>query len=210
MRYLKSLVLIAVLAGLVACEGDFRERADGNPREFIVVMDSTKWESATAEAIRDTFGKYIFTLPNAEPNYDLMFMPIRSRQQLERIRKGRNVIFAAPLNEDTNVGRQIKAFLDDGVEARVESGESFAFPIEDQWYKDQYVLILTSTSDSVLAEKIRNSEQALVSSALKKNFSAGIGMCMRRKSRLSIPIRSGTITALWSAFSMIITKELIR
>ena len=112
MRYLKSLVLLVAVASLIACEGDFRERADGNPREFVVVMDSTKWESETAQTIRDTFGKLIYTLPNAEPNYDLTFMPIRSRQQLERIRKGKNVIFAAPINEDTNVGRQIKAFLD--------------------------------------------------------------------------------------------------
>ncbi len=170
MRYLKSIVLLVAVVSLIACEGDFRERADGNPREFVVVMDSTKWESETAQAIRDTFGKLIYTLPNPEANYDLSFMPIRSRQQLERIRKGRNVIFAAPLNEDTNVGRQIKAFLDDGVEARVESGESFAFPIEDQWYKDQYVLILTSSSDSLLADKIRNSEQALLSSALEKEL----------------------------------------
>jgi len=170
MQQLRSLLFILLAGILFACEGDFRERANGNPREFIVVMDSTQWESATAEAIRNTFGKLIYTLPNPEPNYDLTFMPIRSRQQLERIRKNSNVIFAASIDEDTNVGRQIQAFLDDGVEARVRSGQSFAFPIEDQWYKDQYVVILTSTSDSSLAEKISNSESALLSSALEKEL----------------------------------------
>ena len=143
MQHFRNLLFILILASTVACEGDFRERAQGSPREFIVVMDSTMWESTTADAIRNTFGKLIYTLPNPESNYDLTFMPIRSRQQLDRIRKNRNVIFAASLDEDTNVGRQIQAFLDDGVEARVRSGESFAFPLEDQWYKDQYVMILT-------------------------------------------------------------------
>lgn len=170
MQHFRNLLFILILASTVACEGDFRERAQGSPREFIVVMDSTMWESATADAIRNTFGKLIYTLPNPESNYDLTFMPIRSRQQLDRIRKNRNVIFAASLDEDTNVGRQIQAFLDDGVEARVRSGESFAFPLEDQWYKDQYVMILTSTSDSLLAEKITNSESALLASVIEKEL----------------------------------------
>jgi hypothetical protein len=163
-----SLFLILIVG--VACQGDFRERAQGHPRDFIVVMDSTQWESETAEAIRNTFGKYVYTLPNPEPNYNLMFNPIRSRSQLDRLRRSRNIIFAAPIDEDSNVGRQIQAFLDDGVEARVRNGESFAFPIEDQWYKDQYVLILSSYSDSALAEKIINSEQALITSALDKEL----------------------------------------
>lgn len=170
MRQYITLIFIAFIGVSVACEGDFRERAQGHPRDFVVVMDSTTWESETAEAIRNTFGKYIFTLPNAEPNYNLAFTPIRSRSQLERLRKTKNIIFAAPIDEDTNVGRQVRAFLDDGVEERVRSGDSFAFPIEDQWYKDQYVMILSSSSDSALAEKIMNSEQALLSSALEKEL----------------------------------------
>ena len=51
------------------------ETAKGNPREFIVVMDSTKWESATADAVRNTYGKLIYTLPIPEPNYDLSLRP---------------------------------------------------------------------------------------------------------------------------------------
>ncbi len=170
MQYFKNLLFITLIISTIACEGDFRERSQGSPREFIVVMDSTMWDSETANAIRETFGKPIYTLPNPEPNYDLTFMPIRSRQQLERIRKTKNVIFAAPIDEDTNVGRQIQAFLDDGVEARVRNGESFAFPIEDQWFKDQFVVILTSTSDSALAQKIYNAENSLTKSALDKEL----------------------------------------
>jgi len=170
MQQFKYLLFITIFASTIACDGDFRERAQGNAREFIVVMDSTQWQSATADAIRNTFGKAIYTLPNPEPNYDLTFMQIRSRTQLERIRKNKNVIFAASIDEDTNVGRQIQAFLDDGVEERVRAGESFAFPIEDQWFKDQYVIILTSTSDSLLADKITKSGNALLTNALNKEL----------------------------------------
>ena len=113
MRVFKNYLFIILLgAFFLNCNGDYRERAQGNIRDFIVVMDSTQWESATANAIRDTYGKLIFTLPTPEPNYNLIFTPIRSRSQLDRIRKSRNIIFASPIDDDTNVGRQIRAFLD--------------------------------------------------------------------------------------------------
>ena len=168
-RLFNTLLLLA-LGVTLGCNGDYRPYAQGNTREFVVVMDSTEWDSETAEAIRSTFGKDVFTLPNPESYYNLTFMPIRSRDQLERIRRTKNIIFASPIDADNNVGRQVRAFLDDGVEERVRNGESFAFPIQDQWFKDQYALILSSSSDSALAEKIRNSESALLTSALDKEL----------------------------------------
>lgn len=170
MNFRYSLVIFVLLLTGIACEGDFRERAKGNIREFIVVMDSTEWDSESAQAIKETFGKLVFTLPNPEPYYDLTFMQIRSKSQLERLRKSKNLIFASPIDAETNTGRQVRAFLDDDVENRVRNGESFAFPIEDQWYKDQYVMILSSNTDSALAAKIRNSEPALLSNALDKEL----------------------------------------
>lgn len=164
------ILLLVLTSALYACNGDFRERAKGDAREFVVVMDSTEWESATADAIRETFGKWVFTLPNPEPNYDLTFMQIRSRSQLERIMGYKNIIFASSINDSNNVAAQIRAFLDEGTEQRVRDGESFAFPLIDQWYKDQYALILSSSSDSALAQKIRNTEEALLSSALEKEL----------------------------------------
>lgn len=155
---------------MISCDGDYRPLAEGNTREVFVVMDSTKWNSETAEAIRLTFGKWVQTVPNGEPYYDLTFTQITSQNQLDRLKSRKNVIFAAPIDEDSNVGRQIRGFLDDEVEQRVREGESFAFPVEDQWFKDQYVLILTSTSDEALAQKIKNTENSLLSNMLEKEL----------------------------------------
>lgn len=171
MKSVLSLTLTLTLIILTAaCSGDYRELADGNTREIVVVMDSTKWDSETAEAIRNSFGEYVLTLPNAEPYYDLTFMNIRSNSQLNRIKRQKNVIFAAPIDEDSNTGRQVRGFLDDQVEERVKQGESFAFPLEDQWYRDQFVYIFTSTSDSALAEKITNTKQVLRDRLLEKEL----------------------------------------
>lgn len=165
MRIKNIVVIVAALLTItvIACEGDFRERAKGNISEVMVVMDSTKWESKTADAIRNTFGKLVFTLPNPEEFYNLTFTDIRSQSHLERLKSMKNVIFVAPIDDSSNVAAQIRSFLESGVEDRVRNGDSFAFPIKDQWYRDQYALILTSTSDSALAEKIINSERALLS-----------------------------------------------
>ena len=170
MRFLSHLAFITLVVHSLACNTDFRERAKGDTREFVVVMDSVEWNSETANAIRETFGKFVFSLPNPEPYYDLTFMHIRSRSQLERIMGYKNIIFAAPIDDSTTVAAQIRAFLDEGTEQRVRNGDSFAFPLIDQWYKDQYALILSSNTDSALAAKIRNTESALLNNALDKEL----------------------------------------
>lgn len=169
---LAPFALLALITVLLACNIDYRERAKGSIREVVVIMDSTQWDSQTAEAIRNTFGKDVRTIPSMEynPTYDLVFSDIRSRSQLERMKSMKNVIFAAPIDDESNVAAQVRAFLDDGVEERVRSGESFAFPIKDQWYKDQYALILSSNSDSALAQKILNSERALIDDILTREL----------------------------------------
>lgn len=171
MRHRINVLLLALFGlSLWSCDGDYRPLAEGNTREVLVVMDSTQWESKTADAIREVFGKWVLTVPNAEPYYDLRFTQIQSQTQLDRLKKKKNLIFAAPINEDSNTGRQIRGFLNEKVEERVQEGESFAFPIEDQWYRDQYVLILTSTSDSLLAQKILNTEKSLLNNMLEKEL----------------------------------------
>lgn len=167
---LGSLLITAFALLMISCDGDYRPLAEGNTREVVVVMDSTKWESETADAIRDVFGQWVLTVPNGEPYYELSFTRIRSESHLQRLRKQKNLIFAAPIDEDSNTGRQIRGFLDETVEQRVRDGDSFAFPVEDQWYRDQYVLILSSSSDSLLAQKIRNTEQSLLSNLLQKEL----------------------------------------
>ena len=162
LRTISIIVLLIASTLITACESDFRSRAQGNNREVFVVMDSTSFNSKTAEAIRNTYGEYQFFMLNPEQNFDLTFTDIRSNSHLERLKGMKNIIFAGVLDDSTNVSRTIRGFLDAGVETRVRNGESFAFPIKDQWFKDQYALILSSTSDSALAEKIINSERSLI------------------------------------------------
>ncbi|MEX0993991.1 MAG: DUF4837 family protein [Balneolaceae bacterium] len=163
--------VLGALIFMAACEGDYRQRAIGENSEIFVVMDSTQHDSETAIALRETFGKTIETFPNRrESLYNLRFRDFRNNEELDQLRKFKNLIFAAPIDQESNTGAFIRAILSDEVESRVRADESFAFPLNDQWYRDQWSLVLTSTSDSSLAAKIRSAGQRLVKSALDKEF----------------------------------------
>lgn len=192
-KFLLGLSVIGMVL-FAACEGDYRPMSVGSIDEVYVVMDSTDWNSKTALAIEETFGKGIETLPSYEPTYKLIFRDFNSNEELETIRDLKNIIFAAPIDADNNVAELIRALLSDDVEERVGSGESFAFPLEDRWVRDQWVLLLTSTSDSSLAEKIRNSEQSLVNHLMEREFERREYEIYRRGEQLALN------DSLWTEF----------
>lgn len=184
-KFLLSLSIISIVL-LAACEGDYRPRSVGAVDDVYVVMDSTDWNSQTALALEETFGKGIETLPGPEPTYELNFREFNTNDELDRIQSLKNIILAAPIDSENNVGRLIRALLSDDVEERVRQGESFAFPLENQWVRDQWVLILTSNSDSSLAQKIRNSENSLVSHLMEREFERREQEIYRRGEQVAI------------------------
>jgi len=163
--------IIVIFAYLtINCGGEYKPKSVGSIDEIIVVMDSTMWESDTYLAIQNTFGAKIETVPTYETLYDLSLTDFKSNNELDRLKRQKNLIFAAPIDSDSNVGTFIRAILSDEVEQRVRNGESFAFPIEDEWSRDQWALILTSSSDSTLAAKIEASSEPLVENLLEREF----------------------------------------
>lgn len=164
---LSTILTLLMLVFLASCGGDYRQRAVGQPGAAVVVMDSTQWQSATANAIREVYSQGIFTLPGYEPMMDLRFRDFKNNAELERLRKSKNLIIAAPITDSTNTAEFIRALLSEDVEEEVKDGNNFAFPLEDQWYRDQWSIILTSTSDSALAQKILNSKQTLADALLQ-------------------------------------------
>ncbi|HLR25194.1 MAG TPA: DUF4837 family protein [Fodinibius sp.] len=171
MKSLLKFSLFALIALVwVGCEGDYRPKASGGFGEVVVVMDSTQWESATAKAIRNTYGKSMLTLPGPEPRFDLRFRDFKSKNQWDRLKKFKNIIIAAPINDSTNTASLVRSLLSDQVEEQVQNGESFAFPLNNKWYQDQWSVVLTAPNDSALAKQINNSETTLVDRLMEKEF----------------------------------------
>lgn len=170
MRLSHLLFPLAITILAAACSGDYRPNSIGAIDEIYVVMDSTQWNSEAALALNETFGAQLETVPGYENKYRLIFRDFRSNQQLEQLKEYKNVIFAAPLDDETNTASFIRALLSSDVEERVRNRDSFAFPLQDQWVKDQWVLLLTSVDDDALAQKIRNSEESLVGHLTDREF----------------------------------------
>ncbi len=196
MRRITLLLLTTVFfLPLLACEGDFRQRAIGENHEIIVVMDESLHEGATAEALNETFGRVIETLPGqAEMKYTLRFQDFQTNEELENIRKRKNIIFAGPIDDETNVSSFIRALLTSDVEERVRAEESFAFPLKDHWYRDQWALVLTSTGDLELADKIYENETQLVDSALEVELARWEQDIFRRAEQVELS------DSLWERF----------
>lgn len=186
MRFLQYLLPTIFLFTIVSCDGDYRPMSIGAVDEVIVVMDSTLQDSQTALAIEDTFGKYIGTIPGPEPTYTLIYRDFSSNTELEAIQKNKNIIVVSPIDDETNVGSLIRAILSEDVENRVRDGESFAFPLRDRWVRDQWTLLLTSTSDEDLAEKILNSEKSLVGNLMNLEFERITSEIYRRGEQVAI------------------------
>lgn len=168
--FFKISALLVITTTWVACEGDYRQKARGGFGEAVVIMDSTEWKSETAEAIRETYGKDISTMLSSQSLFDLRFRDFQNNDELERLKRFKNIIIAAPIDDSTNTAKWIRALLSDEVERQVRNGESFAFPLQNKWYKDQWTMILTAPSDTALARQINNSETTLVDNLFDKEF----------------------------------------
>lgn len=162
------LVLTAVI--WIGCEGDYRQEAAGGFGEVTIMMDSTQWESETADALRETYGRWVRTIPNPQPLFNLNFQDFQNNDELERLKRSKNLIVAAPINDSTNTAQFIRALLSEEIENQVQDGESFAFPLQNRWYRNQWTMILSAPTDSALAEQIRNSEKTLTDHLMNKEL----------------------------------------
>lgn len=156
----KLLIFFLIIAAF-GCK-EVKRSSQGALGLVLVVMDSTKWESATGIAIQETFAQVERTVPQPEPLYELQFYSISKPADIAFVKKQRNVIIAAPLGEQTNTGRWVEALISEDVRAKVQNGNFFAFPLNDRWAINQWALLLSGPSDSVLAQKIYDAQDGLI------------------------------------------------
>lgn len=153
-----------ILFNLTGC-GEFKRPAKGSFFEVLVVMDSTQHHSALADSIRATFGGHIMTVPSVEKRYDLTFFSIKSQSDLEFAKRSKNVIFASPLNQKNIVSDFITSLVDSTVKSQILNDKLHSFYLEDKWYSNQWVMILSGSNEvktaSYLGENFRNLMQSL-------------------------------------------------
>ena len=186
----KSRVLLLVLAAFTiaffsAC-GKYKKPAKGDFGRILVVMDSTKLDSQTAQALRESFGGTIETLPAPEPQFHLHFTDLKRNSDLDWIKTRKNVIVVATLDDETNVGSYMRSLLSDELRQRVETNQNFAFPLKDHWATNQWVLLLSGTDDATLAENIREASGSLIDNVLDIEYVRWHKQLYRRKEQVKL------------------------
>jgi len=122
----------------------------GREGEIVIVMDSTNWEGELGDAVREHVAPYLGTLPAPEREFEIRRISINSQKTLESLQKQKNVIFVAPLSEDTPEARFLKSRLDEEATAAIKGGGTSVISKRDLWRKDQQIVYLLGETDSSL------------------------------------------------------------
>ncbi len=158
MKISKILVvaLIAFQIFSTGC-GDNKKRAMGNEDDIYIIADSVEYAEIEG-ALLTVFGKIIYT-----PQSENMFNLIRKNySELEKVKKYKNVIIAAPINSGSLTSKYINSVLNKDVIKLVEEDSTTIINKKDLWSKDQLVMFLTASSIEKLSQTILNNNEDLV------------------------------------------------
>jgi hypothetical protein len=154
----KSLLpfLILVIIWASGCGADDRRPpATGKEGVISIVMSDEQWGGVVGDAVRAEMAKPIDTFPVSEPAFTLEQFDLTTSDLFRKvIRKRKYVIFAATLDEESNVAEYIRSGLDEDTLAKIRSGESGVLQRQDPWYRNQLVVYLVAPTREALATQI--------------------------------------------------------
>jgi hypothetical protein len=156
------LVALAAVVGAAGCLGDtdYRPEASGPAGEVTVVVDSARWNGAVGEALRETLGRPIMTLPVAEPSFDLRQIDL-TPANLERVQRHKNILIAAALTDSSQEAEFLRQQFSPEARQAIESGGGTVVPRPDLWRRRQQVFYVAASTPQELAATIRQRGPAL-------------------------------------------------
>lgn len=146
---------------------DYRPLAIGENGEIQVVIDSTLWSGPIGAALHLALGYYMQTLPNPEPLFVLRPIAPRMQEDLERIKKFKNVLFVAALRDSSRVSRLVQQAFSPKALQIVREGSAAVVPRRDLWRRRQLVYFVVAETESQLIEAIQQA-----ASRLQEDFNA--------------------------------------
>ncbi len=154
----------ALLILLTSCtEIDLRPEAVGAEGQITVVIDSTLWQGAVGDALRNQLGVPIFTLPSQEPVFELKPMSLVSQQVLNMAKARKNVVFVASLDDTTtNETRFIKSILSEEAQQAIFDGGTAVVPRDNVWRQRQQVFYVTASTPEGLVAAIEEDGPGIV------------------------------------------------
>ncbi len=156
--------LIPALLILFGCgDIDLRPEAVGEEGQITVVIDSTLWDGAVGEALRDQLGAPIFTLPTREPAFSLQPLSLISQQVLDMAQSRKNIVFVASLDDTTtNEARFIRSILSEDAQQAIFDGGTAVVPRDNVWRQRQQVFYVTAATPEGLVSAIEEDGPGIV------------------------------------------------
>ncbi|NBC18504.1 MAG: DUF4837 family protein, partial [Bacteroidetes bacterium] len=167
-RGLYGLLVFAILLTLplTGCDpdADFRPEARGEEGRITIVMDSTRWNGAMGEALREQITREIPTLPAPEPAFDIRQVNIGSQRQWDDVQTYNNLVIVAPLSDTTNEANLIRSVFSPEAQEAIQEGNAAIVGRDDVWRRRQQVFYMTAATPEALTQKIEQDGGMLVDS----------------------------------------------
>lgn len=166
-KYLFYILLVA-LSTAWACEGD-EKSTDGNsnlPRassvsnEILVVMDSSKWQGAVGEELREIFAAPIPGLPQEEAAFNVRYVSPRHFKGFMKLYP--NIVFVTTLDDNSADSRVMRTyFTENSLQQMRQNPDMFMFPLTNEFARGQEVLHLFGQTEEGLLQKLEANETRL-------------------------------------------------
>ncbi|MDX1438454.1 MAG: DUF4837 family protein [Rubricoccaceae bacterium] len=157
-----SPALLAIFA-LLACNEIAAPRPNGvgAPGEIVVVADTNTWKGPVGDALRSVLGRSVAPPLGGLSDFSLVRRDL-TNENFNLLRNLRHIVFAAALDDTSNVARFLEARLDSTGTRLVRSGEgTVVLTRPDLWANNQMVVLATAGTDSLLAAAIRANADTL-------------------------------------------------
>ncbi|MGA7306328.1 MAG: DUF4837 family protein [Rhodothermales bacterium] len=156
LRKLPQLIFLLAVAAISGCSGgDRRPPATGKEGVITVVMSNPAWGGPVGDAVRAELGKPIQTLPLPEPAFDLEQYDLTTSDLFRKvIKKRKYILFAASLDEESNVAKYIRSGINDSTLAHIRAGESGIMKRPNAWYRKQLVVYAIAPTQEDLIKQI--------------------------------------------------------
>ena len=156
-------IIVGLLAFLLlSCNEDYRPYATGDFGHVTIIIDPSSMERALGKQAQNLFNTPIETLPQQEPRLTAHWHGIPNQRIFEQLKRQRNIVVIAPLNDTSTVGDLLNLYTSDSFKNRVKKNEAFVSQIKNVWYKDQLCLFITANDSATLINVLEQSGEQIL------------------------------------------------
>ena len=142
---------------------DFRPEAVGEEGRLALVIDSTLWEGAVGDKIRETIAAPIGTLPSREPHFEIDVINLESQMALDIAKARKSVLFVAAIRDTASTeSRFLRSILSADAVQAILDGNGAVVPRENVWRQRQQVFYVMAPTDTALVATIDTNAEDIV------------------------------------------------